>query len=63
MGKKVVSIKLLKKNFSPYLKVNNLYRVLLEIRLNGVNIESIFKNYFHDDIVSNCLIYKNISVR
>lgn len=63
MEKKVISMKLLKKNFSPYLKVNNLYSVLLEIRLKEVDIESVSKNYFHDDIVSNCLIYKNISVR
>jgi len=63
MGKKVISMKLLKKNFSPYLKGYNLYRVLLEIRLNGVNIESIFNNYFHDDIISNSLIYRNASIR
>lgn len=56
MEKKTVSIRLLKSKFSPYLKVNNLYRVLLEVRLKGTNIESVFNNYFHDDIVSNYLI-------
>jgi len=57
--KKIINMNLSKKHFSPFLSKDTSYKVLLEIYLKDINIQSIFSNYFNEDISSNYLIFKN----
>lgn len=57
--KKVIYMNLLKKEIFPKLKQNTSYSISLELYLKDAIGESVFVNYFDEDIVSNSLVYKN----